>query len=308
MTRPVSTTVIGIACALSASLAFALNDMAIKFLSGGYPLHQVILLRSMIGMTIVLTMVVWLRESTTLRTHNIGLHLLRAVLVVSSNLLFYAALSVMPIADATAIFFVSPLVIALLSVVFLSERVGPHRWGAIIAGLIGAVVMIRPGTDAFTPVALLPLMAAICYASMQVTTRRMGLAESALAMTFYTQLAFLTFSIGMGISVGDGRYDPGEGPMSFLLRAWIWPQPQDWPFLALAGLGSALGGLAISQAYRLCEAALVAPMEYSAMPMAIVSGLLIFGEWPDGVAWIGIALILAAGLYLVYRETRASRK
>jgi drug/metabolite transporter (DMT)-like permease len=89
-----------------------------------------------------------------------------------------------------------------------------------------------------------------------------------------------------------------------LLRAWVWPSWSDWPFFLLAGLGTAIGGLLISQAYRSCEAALIAPLEYMAMPMAIFFGVVVFGEWPDPVAWIGIVLIIGAGLFMIFRETR----
>jgi len=308
--RTLSTTAIGALCALGASVAFTINDMAIKSLSGGYALHEVVLLRSVIGLAIVLAVVMPLSGGfRQIRTRHPVKHLFRGLFVVGSNMAFYAALSVMPIADATAIFFVSPLMIALFSVIFLHEKVGPHRWGAIAAGLIGAIIMVRPGTEAFTVVALLPLLAAAGYAGLQVMTRGMGLSESAVTMGFYTQMTFLTFSAGFGLLVGDGRFDPGgDSAASFLLREWIWPQAADWPFFLLAGFGTAVGGLLIAQAYRICEAALVAPLEYSAMPMAILWGVVIFGEWPDFVAWSGIALILGAGIYMIYRETRAARK
>ncbi len=310
MMRTLSVPAIGALCAFGASLAFTLNDMSVKFLSGGYPLHQVIMLRSVVALAIVLAVVVPLMGGyARLRTRQPGKHLIRGLFVVGSNMAFFMALAAMPIADATAIFFVSPLLIALFSVVFLGETVGPRRWSAIAVGLLGVIVMIRPGTDAFTPVALLPLLAATGYAGLQTMTRKMGLGESAASLAFYTQITFFLFSLVFGLSTGDGRFDPGgDSPLSFLLRAWIWPQAGDWPFFLLAGIGTALGGLMISQAYRLCEAALVAPLEYVAMPMAIFWGLVVFGEWPNPVSWIGISMILGAGIYMVFRETRAATR
>lgn len=301
---------IGALCAIGACVAFTINDMAIKALSGGYALHEVVLVRSVIGLSILLALVFpFAGGFVRMRTRRPGLHLLRGLFVLGSNMAFYAALSVMPIADATAIFFVAPLMIALFSVLFLGESVGPHRWTAIAMGLIGAMIMVRPGTEAFSLVALLPLLAAAGYAALQVMTRSMGISETAVTMAFYTQLTFFTFSLGFGLIAGDGRFDPGgESTASFLLREWIWPAPQDWPFFLMAGIGTALGGLLITQAYRLCEAALIAPLEYAAMPMAIVWGLVMFGEWPDLVAWLGITLILGGGIYMVIRETRAAQK
>lgn len=310
MSRALSTTAAGVLCTLGASFAFTVNDMAIKALSGGYALHQVVLIRSAIALVILLAVILPLTGGLSqMRTRRPGKHLIRGLFVLGSNMAFYAALAVMPIADATAIFFVSPLMIALFSVIFLGERVGPHRWGAITVGLMGALIMIRPGSESFSTVALLPLLAAAGYAGLQVMTRSMGLGERATTMAFYTQMTFLGFSMAMGLAAGDGRFDPGgDSAGAFLLRAWSWPQGEDWPFLVLAGVGTALGGLLIAQAYRICEAALVAPLEYSAMPIAIFWGLVVFGEWPDSVAWIGITLILGGGVYMIFRESRAARK
>ncbi|MCB1410215.1 MAG: DMT family transporter [Rhodobacter sp.] len=299
---------LGALCAVGGSLCFSLGDMAIKFLSGAYPLHEIILIRSMIGMAILLAVIMPLAGGyARIRTRQPGKHLLRGAFVVVANMAFFLALSAMPLANATAIFYVSPLMIALFSVLFLGERVGPRRWAAIGAGLLGVVIMVRPGSDTFSAIALLPLLAAASYAGLQIMTRKLGLGESAATMAFYIQVTFISFSVVFGLAVGNGRFDPGgDGTLSFLLREWVWPAPADLPFFALAGLGTSVGGLLISQAYRLCEAALVAPLEYVAMPMAIFWGLTVFGDWPDAVSWIGIGFILGAGLYMVWRETRAS--
>jgi drug/metabolite transporter (DMT)-like permease len=212
----------------------------------------------------------------------------------------------MPIADATAIFFISPMVIAVFSVIFLSERVGPQRWMAIGVGFLGVLIMIRPGTDAFTMVALLPLLAATCYAALHMLTRRLGATDSAATMAVYMQAAFLIFSILAGLTIGHGRFDvSGHPSLSFLLRAWVWPDPGDAALFLLTGIGSALGGFLISQAYRICEAALIAPLEYAALPMAIFWGFMVFSEWPDRMAWWGISLIIGSGIYMIWRETRA---
>jgi drug/metabolite transporter (DMT)-like permease len=302
-----ATATLGALCAVAAACAFSLGDMAVKALSGGYPLHQVTLIRAVVALGLLVGLVMPLTGGwVQLRTRRPGIHLLRGCFLLGANMAFFLALAAMPIADATAIFFISPMVIAVFSVIFLSERVGPHRWAAIGMGFLGVLIIIRPGTDAFTAVALLPLLAATCYAALHMLTRRLGATDSAATMAVYMQLAFLGFSVLVGLGIGDGRFDGGaHASLSFLLRAWVWPDPADAGLFLLTGIGSALGGFLISQAYRICEAALIAPLEYAAMPMAIFWGFVVFSEWPDRMAWSGIALIVGAGIYMIIRETRA---
>lgn len=302
-----SATTVGALSALGASVAFSVNDLAIKALSGGYPLHQITLIRAILALAVTLAVVMPLWGGWgQMRTARPGLHLIRSGFIVASNLCFYAAVAVIPLADATAVFFVSPLLLAIFAMLFLGERVGLWRWGAIAAGLTGVALIIRPGSESFAPVALLPLAAAACYAASSTITRRLGASESAATLAFYIQLTFLAFSTVVGLTIGDGRFDPGGqgSALAFLTRAWIRPPLADWPMLALAGLASALGGLMISQAYRLCEAALVAPLEYAALPLAVLWGVLVFGDWPAPLAWAGIALIMAGGLTMIWRENR----
>ena len=113
----------------------------------------------------------------------------------------------------------------------------------------------------------------------------------------------------MGLAFGDGRYANGEGgSIDFLLRAWVMPPREDWLVLGIIGLSSAFGGYCVSQAYRVSEAAVIAPFEYVALVMSIMWGATIFGEWPDYVSWIGIAMILASGLVVFWREAVLGRR
>lgn len=299
---------LGIASAMGASCFFSINDSSIKFLSGGYALHQIVLIRSLIGMAVMLALVMPMHGGlAAFRTRRIGMHLVRGGFVVTSNLCFFLGLAAMPIADAVALFFVAPLLITALSVPMLGETVGPRRWAAVGVGLIGVIVMLRPGAGMFDPAMLLPLFAAFCYAMLHMLTRRMGVTESAVTLTLYVQMTFIVVCIVSGLVLGHGVFSNQSDPsLAFLTRAWDWPALADWPVLVLIGGASAFGALLITHAYRSCEAGLVAPFEYISMPLAIFFGLVIFGEWPDAMAWVGIALICGAGLYTVWRETRAN--
>lgn len=129
-------------------------------------------------------------------------------------------------------------------------------------------------------------------------------------MAFCIPITVLLFSTLFGLHAGSGQWAGlrNGAALDFLRRAWIRPPAADLPFFLFAGLGTAFGGLLISRAYRLCEAAPIAPRQYGAMPMAILWGLVVFGEWPGRVAWVGIALTLGAGIYRVWRETRCSTR
>lgn len=294
---------VGILSAVGASFVFSINDVSFKFLSGDYALHQMVLIRSVIGLVVMLGLVVPMSGGLgLLRTRKFGLHLLRAGLIVTSNLCYFLGLAALPLADAVAIFYVAPLLVTALSVPILGERVGPRRWAAVCVGLAGVIIMVRPGTD-FVWASLLPMASALAYASMHMVTRRMGGTESALTMTLYVQLAFVAVGALMGLTVGGGQFAGSADPsIAFLLRAWTWPAPADWLIIGIVGLTSSAGGILIAQAYKLCEAGMVAPFEYVAMPIAIFWGVVVFQDWPDALSWLGIALICGSGLYVFWRE------
>lgn len=303
------TRLIGIASALGAVLIFSANDVTIKFLSSGYALHQITLMRGVVAVAILLGVLMPLYGGfwAQVRTTRLPLHMMRASLVVGANSSLFLAVSVMPLAEAMAIFFIAPLLTTAFSVIFLRERVGPRRWAAVVLGLIGVMVVLRPGTASFQPAALLAVLAACFYSAMNIMTRRLGSTESALTMSFYNQVMFLVVGCAMGLSVGDGHLAQSDGVIAFLLRAWVWPAWSDVPLILVLGFAAAVGGTLLSQAYRKTEAALIAPFEYAAILLAVFWGWAIFGEWPDAIAWVGIALIISAGLYTLWRETQLRR-
>ncbi|MBA3910077.1 MAG: EamA family transporter [Rhodobacter sp.] len=298
----------GILFAIGGTLIFSVNDVAIKFLSGGYALHQVILIRALIGMVFVLSFIRFTGIGFgQLRTKRWKEHLFRVVLIMISNVTFFLGLAALPLADAVAVAFVSPIAVTVLSVVFLKETVGPRRWAAVLAGMVGVIIMVRPGAGVIEPAALLVLISAILYAGGNLMTRRMGETESAVSFSFFVQSGFIVVSLSMGLWVGDGRL-ANEGTLNgFLFRPWIWPPLADWPILLATGLSVTIGGMMIAQAYRTVEAGLVAPFEYVGMPMAIFWGVVVFGTFPDLTGWAGIALICGSGLYTIWRETTRKR-
>ncbi|MEM6487549.1 MAG: DMT family transporter [Pseudomonadota bacterium] len=297
----------GIACILIAMLAIGVNDSGIKALSGDYALHQIIFIRSVIGVAISLVLLQREGGFAALRTDRPFAHLARGLMIVAANLLFFTALAVMPLAQTTALFFVSPLIITLLSVPLLGERLGPWRLGAVGVGFLGMLVILGPeivGGGGYGWVALLPVLSALGYAGMQIMTRRLGVAAPAAAMAIYVQATFVIVSLLFFAVAGDGRFVQSVSSDSwrFVLRAWAWPQTGDLTLFVLLGLASGTIGYCLSEAYRVAEAAVIAPFEYALLPIAIATGWLVFGEVPAPRVYLGITLIAGAGLVVFVRE------
>ncbi len=314
VTLPENRAAAGIFFVLGGVLAISFNDMLIKQLSGGYPLHELVFIRSFIGIILSLFLIRMEGGLQILRTSQPMLHALRGLLIVIANMCYFAALAAMPLADATALFFAAPLIITLLSIPMLGEKVGPLRLAAVTIGFVGVIIMQRPWASAeelqvSRLVLVLPVIAALTYALNQLMTRMLGVNSKASAMSVYVQLAFIVVSSGFFLVAGDGRYADGlDNPsLIFLLRPWVWPTPQDWVWLVAMGANAAIIGYCLSQAYRIADAATVAPFEYVGLPLAVLWGWLIFGDLPALEVWIGIALILGSGLFVFLREQHKAR-
>jgi S-adenosylmethionine uptake transporter len=299
----------GIVFILIGMAAISVNDMLIKQLSGGYPLHQIVFIRSVIAICFSLMLVQYEGGLGILRTKTPFLHMIRGLLIVVSNMTYFAALAVLPLADATALAFVAPLMITLFSIPLLGEKVGPLRLGAVVVGFMGVVIMMRPWqpageSDVGRFVLLLPILAAVTYALNQIMTRKLGVASKASALAVYIQSMFILVSLSFFVIAGDGRFSEGltNGSLVFLLRAWVWPESSDWYLLVGLGTVSAVVGYSLSQAYRMASAATIAPFEYVALPLAVFWGWFLWGEFPGPAILVGIVLIVGSGLFVFFRE------
>ena len=300
---------LGIACVVVAVTLLVLQDSLIKWLSGDYPLHEIVLVRAASATCVTLFVMRLEGGIHLLRTHRLGLHLVRAGLLIVANSAFFLALAAMTIAEATAILFVAPVLITAFSALLLHEAVGPRRWAAVCVGLTGVIVMLRPGEGALQLVALLPIVAAVAYALMQILTRRLGTTERASTITFYAQASFIVVSIAMGLVTGHGRFAPeDDASLAFLLRAWTVPSVLDCALFLGIGVINGVGGYLMSQAYRVTRPSVLAPFEYVALPTAVMWGVVFFGDWPDLVTYAGMALICGSGLYVLHREAILARR
>ncbi len=295
---------IGISCIFGGVVALTLQDAVVKWLSPTFALHEITFARSLIAIVITLVIVRLEGGLSLLRTRRPTLHVIRGLLFIAANMCFFMGVASLPLAEATAVFFVAPLFITVFSVVLLGDRVGLRRWIAVLTGMVGMVIMLRPGRETLELAALFPVGAAMAYALLQIVTRRLGTTDRASSMALYVHLAFAVASLGIGLVIGDGRFANSDHPsLQFLLRAWTLPGATELALLGACGVLIGAGTYFLSQAYRVAQPAVVAPFEYSALPLALLWGVLVWGDWPDATAALGMSLIAGSGLYVFYRET-----
>lgn len=276
---------------LAAVGLFSVMDAGLKVLAPHYPPVQVAALRGAASVPFVLLWVAATGALGTLWRVRWPLHLLRGALSVAMMAGFAYALRTLPLTTAYTIFFIAPLLITALSVPFLGERVGPRRWAAIVVGFLGVIVVLRPSGDGLVSLAALAVLgAAVGYAVGAITVRILGRTDSTQSMVFWmvTMLA-----IGAGLLAAPG---------------WVPVQAAHWPVIVGIGLAGALGQYAITEAFRRGEASAIAPLEYTALAWGVGFDLLIWGVLPDAVTWLGAAIIVASGLYLLHRERAAAKR
>ena len=287
---------------------FGAQDVIIRLLSGEYAAMEIMFIRGLVALLPLAMFVHWEGGFVSLRVRHPFINLLRGLLMVCSYTAFYMAMAAMPIAEVTAIFFVSPLIITLFSVLFLGETVGLRRWSAVIVGFAGVLVIVQPGTEGLDPVAFLPLVASITYAGSVIITRRIGRTQSGASLAFFAMLTFIAISGLAGGIMGDGDFaDDSHPSLSFLLRAWVMPGARDMLFLASIGLIAAIGFYCLSQGYRIAPASVVAPFEFISMPLAVLWGIAVWNEHPPMTTLLGIVMIIGSGVYVLRREAVRKR-
>ena len=309
--RPANESRLGIALICLGMMVITVNDSIVKALSDRYPLHEIVFVRAVVALLFSLVVLHFEGGLRALRTGRPAAHIARGLCMVVANLAFFGALASVPLADVTALFFIAPLLITLLSIPFLGEKVGIRRLSAVVVGFIGVLIMLRPGAgelehapDRLT--LLLPMVAALAYATMQILTRKLRASAPASAMAIYIQGMFILVSLGFFVVAGDGRFAENTDNRTwlFLFRAWVWPPLEHWLLFVLLGGLSGFIAYALTQAYRLADAATLAPFEYVALPSAIALGWIVFDHLPDRWVLLGCALIAGSGIYVYWRERR----
>jgi drug/metabolite transporter (DMT)-like permease len=259
------------------------------------------LIRSLTALPFHLAIVWWFDgRLSTITTPGWWKMLARGLLNFIAYTAYYLGLAYLPLADTIALFFTSPLFITLTAVVFLGERVRFLTAIAVAAGFAGVLLIVKPGAGGFDLAALLPVLGALGYALSMIAARSLGRTESAAAMAFWGNVCFLVCALLLSAVYGSGAFAGASHPsLAFLTRGWVMPTAADLALMASCGLIAAVGITLLTYAYRIAPSASIAPFEYSFMFWGLLWGWLFWDNIPDSLAWVGIAVIIGAGMVVI---------
>ena len=261
-------------------------DALAKTLSSEMPLLMVVWGRYLFNFIFIALLFFRGDPRGLVRTKRFKLQILRSFLGLSATFTFWGALVFLSLVDCVAIVFISPLLVTALSVLFLGEKVGVHRWGAVIMGFIGVMIIIRPGMGIVHWAVILPLITALFWANYQITTRILSRTDSALTTLFYTAaggLFFTTIAVWLD---------------------WVTPTFKQWLIFACIGFLGTMGHYFLIKAFELAPASMLAPFNYTSILWSILLGYVIFGDLPDKWTIAGVVIIILSGLYIIQRERR----
>jgi drug/metabolite transporter (DMT)-like permease len=280
----------GIAAMVAATALFTLGDASMKLVSATLPTGETIFVRSFSTALILTVAALATGAILSLRRALVSIMAWRSAGDVGSSLFFQSALARMPFADIMGVLQLMPLSLTAASAVFLGERVGWRRWTAVAVGFCGALLVIKPGSSAFNPWAILALLSVFSATLRDVATRRLDPTLSPLVILMISQLV-VAFG-GLGCAV---------------FQAWSVPTLYDFMQLLIASVFSLLGHLCVIHSLRSGEISTVAPFRYTGMVWAVVFGLVLWNELPDACSFTGILILMSAGLYAFYREQKLKR-
>ena len=276
----------GMLMALAAAFGYTAMDTVVKLLTARLPSVQILMIVYLVGVLPSLLWCVANGNRAALRSRRPLIQLVRGLAMLVASMLFFHALSRLPLADAYALLFTMPLIVTALSVLMLGEKVGWRRLAAIVVGFAGVLVMLRPGSGIIEPAALGVLGCAAAAGFGNVLIRRYGAVESAESFVVYGNLVAVA------------------GTLPFAIAAWVQPDTGELLLLLVAGTLGGMAGLAVTMAYRVAPATVVAPFQYMQMPGGLLTGYLLFGDRPEALMLLGASIIIGSGLYILHREAR----
>ena len=300
---------LGISAIVLGTVCFSINDISVKLFSTEMPLHQLMFFRATFAICILLFLILpFYGGLKYLNTNNPVFHIFRGLAVVGANTFFFISIAELSLAEATAIFFIAPILITVFAVFFLEEKVGIRRSLACLIGFLGMLFIIKPGSISFNLISLFPLIAALFYTALHIITRKYGAQEKPLTMGFYIQVCFLITSLmfASGFYIADVNVGQSKA-LTFLTGSWVSINTFDLLhiFIGIA-FPISIGGVLVSYAYKNHEASFLAPFEYGALIIAVMSTYFVWNEMPDNLSLVGITLIMFSGIFVSIREKQVS--
>jgi len=282
---------------------FSLQNIAIRFIYENYAVLEIVIIRSLIALPCTLLFFRYEGNRKLPHTTRPFLHIGRGLLLFIAYTTYFMGLVAIPLADAAAIRYSSPLFLTFFSVSILGEMVGPRRWLGLVVGFAGVLLIVRPGSVYFNIGTVFVLMTTITSALSAIITRRLKTTDSSASMAYYSTLVYLVSALILGpLMAFIGTSTQTHPSLVFLLRAWAIPTIADFGVIAALGVIWATGTYFIAQAYSLAQASIAAPFEYTALPINVLWGFLLWQEIPTRTTWLGAILTIASGLYILYRD------
>lgn len=285
---PAASTIAGIVLFLGSGVCFTVLDTGAKYLSQDYSIVQVAWARYVFAIVVLYMMLPASQRRRPLASAWPALQIARAVLLVLVTMLFFLAISYLPLADVTAVGFAAPLMVTALGALLLKEKVGPRRWVAVVVGFCGVLIIVRP-TGTVHWAIFVALIFAACNSAFQILTRVVGRYDSPHVSTSY-----LAFVGGIGLS---------------LAVPFVWQSPDllGWVLHVAVGLMGGFGHYLLASAFSHAPASTVAPFAYLQLVWATLAGWLVFGDFPDHWTVLGAMILVASGVYVFYREMKVRR-
>lgn len=270
---------------LLAGLMSSLLHVGVRVVSPELPTIQIVLLRSLFTMLVTFPLL-FRTGRISWRSNRLDLQVVRGIVSVFSMTTWYYALSILPLADAGALSFTTAIFVTLGAALMFGESVGLRRWSAVVVGLIGTVIVLRPGSGLLTLGAVAALGSSILWAVSLLMAKNLAKYDSSLTITFYQPLMITPFALLATIPV------------------WVWPSPNTWLILFGMGLVAGIGNFAYVHALRIADASLSMPADYVRLLWMVGWGYLLFAEIPAMSTWVGAALIIMSTLFITWRESR----
>jgi len=293
----------GIILILLGMLAFAVQDSIMKYIYSFVSLYEVYLIRTLVSLILILLFLKFTKKPIIFKTQYPLLTFCRVILFFFGFSFFYISLTVLPLATATALFFVTPFLITIFAKFFLKEQIGPRRWLAVIIGFIGVYIILNPDFNNFDYMSLTPILCAFCYSLSMIIIKITSERDSVYTQTFTFYAGAIIISVIFYFTFGDGRFNTIDHPASqFIFREWFNNLENSILFMVATGFTASLAFLLIFSAYRIASPAAVSPFEYSILIWSSLSGWFFFNEIPEVKTLIGMILIVCGGIYIFIRE------